>query len=498
MKNRFCFLIVAFVLFSTTLLFPILSSAAPTEHSIQNSIVKITATHNHADYRSPWQRVGINTVTGSGVIISGHRILTNAHVVADQTLIEVQREGSGSSYTADVSFVCHSCELALLTVDDESFFKDAVALDIDGLPQLQSHVTVYGFPTGGETISITEGIVSRIEVDYYVHSSQRFLLAQVDAAINPGNSGGPAISDGKIIGIAMQTLEQAENIGYIVPAPVIKHFLKDVQDGQFDGFPELDLYVQLMENKALRESMKLPKNSGGLLVTGVAEGSNLINLIKPGDVILDIDGYAIGRDGKVTLKSGLRVESTHLEYLKQVGETLELKLFRDGKTFMQKIPLTDRRHKINQKEYDKDPTYFVFAGLVFQPLTNGYLTANRNALYYMLSYVPTYTLEGYRKIIPERIKSNRKQVVVLSRVLPDAINQGYKNMEQSVVYSVNGTVVKDMHHLIKLIESVKKPYLKIVTDFGNIITLDMAKARKRNATIMKKYQVYVDRSPDLR
>ena len=498
MKNRFSFLSSIVLVLSAIVLFPAPSSAAPSEHSIQNSIVKIIATQNHADYRSPWQRLGINSVTGSGVIISGHRILTNAHVVADQTLIEVQREGSGSTYTADVSFVCHSCDLALLTVEDESFFEDAVALEIDGLPQLQSRVTVYGFPTGGETISITEGIVSRIEVDYYVHSSQRFLLAQVDAAINPGNSGGPAISNGKIIGIAMQTLEQADNIGYIVPAPVIKHFLLDVEDGKFDGFPELDIYVQLMENKALRESLNLPKNAGGMLVTGVAENSNLIGLINPGDVILDIDGYNIGRDGKVMLESGLRVESTHLEYLKQVGDTLQLKLFRDGKSFTQKIPLTARKQKINQKEYDNDPTYFVFAGFVFQPLSNGYLSSNQNALYYMLSYVPAYTMQGYRKIIPERIKNNRDQVIVLSRVLPDAINQGYKNMEQSVVYSVNGTVVKDMPQLIKLIEAVKEPYLKIVTDFGNVITLDMEKARKRNATIMEKYQVYVDRSPDLR
>ena len=233
------------------------------------------------------------------------------------------------------------------------------------------------------------------------------------------------------------------------------------------------------------------------MVTGVAEDSQLIDLIKPGDVILDIDDYAIGRDGKVTLESGLRVESSHLEYLKQVGSSLELKLFREGKIFTQKVPLTPRKKRMNQKEYDIDPTYFVFAGLVFQPLSNGYLTANHNAQYFMLSYIPEYTLEGYRKLIPDRLKSERHQVVVLSRVLPDAINQGYKNMEHSVVYSVNGTVVKDMNHLIKLIEAVNEPYLKIITDFGNLITLDMKKARKRNETILKKYQVYVDRSPDL-
>ena len=201
------------------------SLAAPGSSGIKSSIVKINATHNHPSYTTPWQRMGIHAVTGSGAIIKGKRILTNAHVVADQTLLEVNRQGDVNTYTADVEYVCHSCDLAILTVDDESFFKDVKELEIDGLPDLQSRVHVYGFPTGGETISITEGIVSRIEVDYYVHSSDRFLLAQVDAAINPGNSGGPVISEGKIVGIAMQALENAENIGYIVPAPVIKHFL---------------------------------------------------------------------------------------------------------------------------------------------------------------------------------------------------------------------------------------------------------------------------------
>ncbi|MCG6969539.1 MAG: trypsin-like peptidase domain-containing protein [Gammaproteobacteria bacterium] len=497
MTNRFKVILLG-ILVGIVVLLANPAAANPSKQSIQSSIVKVMATHNHPDYQSPWQRKGINSVTGSGVIIGQQRILTNAHVVADQTLVEVQREGYGNTYTADVEFVCHSCDLAILTIDDESFFKDAVALEIDGLPELQSRVAVYGFPTGGETISITEGIVSRIEVDYYVHSSDRYLLAQVDAAINPGNSGGPVISNGKIVGIAMQALEQAENIGYIVPAPVINHFLDDVKDGQFDGFPELDIYVQLLENKALRQSLNLPKNSGGLLVTGVDEQSHLAEMINPGDVILKIDQYDIGRDGKVTLESGLRVESTHLEYLKQVGSSLQLKLFRDGKTFTQKVPLTPRKKRMNQKEYDIDPTYFVFAGMVFQPLSNGYLTAHHNAQYFMLSYIPEYTMQGYRKLIPDRIKSDRDQVVVLSRVLPDAINQGYKSMEHSVVNSINGTTVKNMAHLIKLIESVDGPYLNIITDFGNLITLDINKARHRHETILKKYQVYVDRSQDLR
>ena len=468
------------------------------DQSIRGSIVKIIATHNHPDYASPWQLVGIHTVTGSGVIIAGNRILTNAHVVADQTLLEVQREGSGVTHNADVAFVCHSCDLAILTVDDPSFFENAKPLEIDGLPQLQSRVNVYGFPTGGETISITEGIVSRIEVDYYVHSSDRYMLVQVDAAINPGNSGGPAISDGKIIGIAMQALESAENIGYIVPAPIINHFLEDIKDGNYDGFPELDIYVQTIENKALRDTLKLSSNVGGLLVTAVAEDSNVSKLVEPGDVLLEIEGHKIQRDGKVTLQDGLRVESSHLEYVKQVGDSLNLVIQRNGQRKNLSVKLTPRKQRINQKQYDVKPSYFIFAGLLFQPLSQGYLRAHHRTNYTLIPYIPAYTLEGYRKSVPDLVKTNRKQTVLLGRVLPDAVNLGYKNMEGMVIHAVNDTPVKDLDHLTQLIENADGEYLKIETDFGNVIMLDLAKARSRNQKILQKYQIYSDRSEELK
>ena len=466
--------------------------------STTQSIVKIIATHNHPDFGSPWQRRGIHTVTGSGVIIDKRRILTNAHVVADQTLLEVQREGSGETYTADVEFVCHSCDLALLTVDDEIFFQNATPLELDGLPKLQSRVSVLGFPTGGETISITEGIVSRIEVDFYVHSSDRYLLVQVDAAINPGNSGGPVISDGKIVGIAMQALEHAENIGYIVPTPIIKHFLNDIKDGKFDGFPELDIYVQMLENPALRKAIKLPKGRSGLMITGIGNQKPLRKLLKPGDVLLEIDGYQIGRDGKVSINEGLRVESSHIEYLKQIGEKITLKLLRKDKTVIVDMPLLARKVRANNKQYDQAPTYYVFAGLVFQPLNNGYLKSHHSAQYNLMSYIPEYTLAGYKKIIPERITSKRKQEVILSRVLPDSVNQGYKDLEGAVVYSINGTEIKDIKHLAKTLDAATGKYLTIITDLGNMVVLDIAKAKKKHEKILENYQVYKDRSADLR
>jgi hypothetical protein len=115
-----------------------------------------------------------------------------------------------------------------------------------------------------------------------------------------------------------------------------------------------------------------------------------------------------------------------------------------------------------------------------------------------VSYLPDYTLQGYKKLAPERIKSDRDQVIILTRVLPDAVNHGYKNMESSVIHSINGKPVKDMAHLIALIEKSKQANLKIITDYGNVILLERKVAKVRNELILQKYQINVDRSPDLR
>lgn len=69
------------------------------------------------------------------------------------------------------------------------------------------------FIAGGDNISITKGVVSRIELTQYVHGASQLMAIQIDAAINPGNSGGPAIMGNKVAGVAFQNLSGAENIG---------------------------------------------------------------------------------------------------------------------------------------------------------------------------------------------------------------------------------------------------------------------------------------------
>ena len=99
-------------------------------------------------------------------------------------------------------------------------------LAFGAMPCLQDEVSVVGYPEGGEGVSITQGVVSRIEIQRYAHSGVSLLAIQIDAAINPGNSGGPAFSaENECVGVAFQSLKDAslgtENIGYIIPLPVV-------------------------------------------------------------------------------------------------------------------------------------------------------------------------------------------------------------------------------------------------------------------------------------
>ena len=124
-------------------------------HSFKESIVKIFTVASSSDFTTPWTS-SISEFSGSGCIISGQRILTNAHMVTDATYVEVLKNGEIKRYEAEVLSIDHEADLALITIKDKTFFKDTKSLEIGGLPLLQVEVNVYGFPKGGETLSITK------------------------------------------------------------------------------------------------------------------------------------------------------------------------------------------------------------------------------------------------------------------------------------------------------------------------------------------------------
>src|ERR1700691_1835714 len=195
--------------------------------AIENSVVKVFATIRYPDPFKPWTKQAPSEVSGSGVVIEGRRILTNAHVVLYATQVQIQANAAGDKLPATVIAVAPGIDLAVLQLDDPSFFDTHPPLARAGkLPHIEDSVLAYGFPTGGNSMSITKGIVSRIEFSAY-NFPVSGLRIQIDAAINPGNSGGPAIAGGNMIGLAYSYLSDAQNIGYIIPNEEVELFLQD-------------------------------------------------------------------------------------------------------------------------------------------------------------------------------------------------------------------------------------------------------------------------------
>ncbi|MEO1930666.1 MAG: S1C family serine protease, partial [Pseudohongiella sp.] len=281
--------------------------------AIEDSVIKIYTTQAAPDYFTPWRLLTPRQSSGSGSVITGNRILTNAHVVANASYVQAQKHNDPRRYQARVVFISHEADLALITVDEVGFFSDLKALAIGDLPDPLQEVSVYGYPIGGKSLSITKGILSRVEQQIYAHAGAYLLAGQIDAAINPGNSGGPVIVDQQIVGVVMQANSggRAENLGYFVPPSIIQHVLIDSEDGAHDGFPDLGFRTQTLDSPSAKAAYGLEPHQDGVLVIKVFKDSPAEAILQENDVILKIDEFEIADDGSIKLSEDLLTDYKH-------------------------------------------------------------------------------------------------------------------------------------------------------------------------------------------
>jgi S1-C subfamily serine protease len=469
------------------------SKKARRSAGVIDSVVKVFTVSDAPDYSQPWQTAGPEHSSGSGAIVAtarGLRVLTNAHVVENHVFVEVQRSGGGK-VVAEVEGVGHECDLALLKAPPE-FFEGAEPLSYGPLPKLGARVTVMGFPIGGDRLSVTEGVVSRIEVSSYAQTERPLLAIQLDAAINSGNSGGPIFEDERLVGVAFQSLEEGEGISYGIAGPIVEHFLRDVDDGMFQGFPDLGVGWQPLESPAHRACLSLPDKKNGVLLTAIAYGGSAWEVLEPGDVLLDIGGVPVACDGTVPLRRGEPVDLSYVVTQHQVGAKLEVNVFRRGKSRKLKVLLKRPVRLVPEDRYDVRPTYFVYGGLVFVPLTRDYLKGWGENWWHE---APHDLLSLHEHGMPTK---ERSEVVLISKILADRANQGYHGLENAVVAKVDGKVIAHLQALVASLGAGKSKYVRIELEGGREIVIERAVARERHTAILAKYRVPSDRSDDLR
>ncbi len=469
---------------------PCAPAAQAVPQDVLSAVIKIYTAAQEPNYSDPWSSGPVQASTGSGCIIGDNRILTNAHVVSNQRVVTVRRYGHADRRPARVLFVSHDADLALLAVDDPAFFDGIQPLALGPLPELREEVTVLGYPRGGDSLSATKGILSRVEHISYAHSSQELLGGQVDAAINPGNSGGPVVTGERLVGIAMQNVPRAQNIAYMVPSPVIERFLTDVADGRYDGIPRIGFDWQAMNNEALRRRYKLPLGETGVLVVGTVPGFPAADRLLAGDVLQSIGGYAVANDGTIEFRANERTSFSHVFEQLQLGASVEAAILRGGKKIATILPLADVRSPdrlVPLERYDIRPSYYVFGGLVFRPLSLDYLKRLGD------SWISDSAPKLVSLLLGRRPSLLGEQVVIISRVLPAAVNEGYQDISDVVVTTVDAVKPRNLVDLIRMTEENRSPFVTFSYDEGQIVVLDRSKAREATAGILRQYQIARDR-----
>jgi len=344
-------------------------------------------------------------------------------------------------------------------------------------------VYAHGYPIGGDELSVTKGVVSRVELSPYFHSYKSFLNVQIDAALNAGNSGGPVIKDGKIAGVAFQNYQKAESTGYAIPPSIIRHFLNGIKPSGYRGFASLGVWWQSLENKAARTMLGMADNQSGVLALMAVYGTSAYGKILENDVILAIDGVKIANDGTVPLKDSgkVRVKFSHVVQSKYEGDKVSVSIIRDKKPMTVDVVLKREEEKIPTIEYDVKPDYYIFGGVVFTKLTGNFLrewgeiskSPIRLASKYYFDYMTEDSLES----------------VFLLQVLADDTNDGYHDLNYLLVEAVNGQKIRDITDLAQKIENNKEKYLVVTLSDNRKLILDYEKSKKAGPEILKRYQI---------
>ena len=470
-----------------------------------DGVVKVYCTHCEPNFSLPWQRKRQYSSLSSGFVISGRRILTNAHSVDYHTQVKVKRRGSDTKFLATVLSIGTECDMALLAVEDEAFWGGGAngapppkALAFGGLPHLQDDVVVVGYPIGGDTISVTSGVVSRIEVTSYSHGGSELLGIQIDAAINSGNSGGPVFdADGACVGIAFQSLkggnDDPEGIGYVIPTAVIEHFLEDYRRNKtYTGFPSLGIEWQKMENPQLRAAMRMQPQQKGVLVRRVESTCPASAKLRPRDIILRFDGHVVSNDGTVPFRSGERISFSYLISQKFLEDAAELEILRDGEVQRFEVVCSSPHRLIPLHIKGATPSYFIVAGLVFTSVCVPYLRSE-----YGKDWDYDSPVMILKRMVHDMADHEDQQIVVLSQVLAAEVNLGYEDVTNSVVTAVNQVPLRNLAHLARLVEGCRDEYIWLQLDFEDTLVLNVQSARRATRDILATHGIPAAMSADV-
>jgi len=431
--------------------------ARASEPAYEAQVVELSATYQSWDPRQPWAKSPPRTRGAMAVVVEGRLLLTAAQMVGDATLLRVGRDGAPPREPARVVHVDPEVNLALLTVDDPSFFEGLAPVVWAEAVPTQGVVRSARWRNGQFEVSSSR--VGRVEVRPSHTGDLEHAFLRVKSDLGGGGWAEPVFEGDRFLGL---TVSQSDDLANVIPAEVVRAYLESARAPQgYAGFASLGFSWQPARNPALTHFLGLAGKPRGVLVLGVPWGSSGCGELQARDLLLTLDGRAIDADGFYLHPRYGRLGFAHLAVEgHRAGEVLAAQVLRAGK--LVELALTLRRYPgaarlIPGRQADRPPPYLVAGGLVFGELDGDYLAAWGEdwASAAETRLVALWELERHAQ------GPGRRRVVLLRYVLPAPYNQGYHDLADLPVEAVNGVAVSSIADLVAGFQTPRGPFHRI-------------------------------------
>ncbi len=456
---------------------PTVSSVLAQDVSPENSIVRVNATLQEYNFLRPWEKGAPTPRRGLGAVLEGNRVLVTSEMVVNSTYLELEHPSSGSRVPAKIVGLDYEANLAVLEPanSDSQVFDGLVPLELDLSTKAGDVLNVWQIEDNGDGVS-TEVDVLRVSVGRYFIPGSVFLLYQVKGSLQARVNSFtlPVVKDGKLVGMLL-SYSSKEQTASVLPTPIIKAFLDDLEDDNYDGFPNLGINITQTLDQTLREFVGIDEKDGGVFIRSVAKGSSGENAgLKKGDVILSVNDKPIDSRGNYVDDQYGKLSFSHLvRGGAAVGDKVKMGLIRDGELTEVEVELirkSPQDYLIDPYMFDRGPKYVIFGGLIFQELT----------LPYLESWGDEWKTRAPFKLVhaqsnPEKWeKEGRDKLVFLSNVLKTPSTLGYEGINSAVITQVNGKTIANIRELSEALAAVPENGIHTIefTDFPKVIYVE--------------------------
>ncbi|KPK37141.1 MAG: hypothetical protein AMJ65_15310 [Phycisphaerae bacterium SG8_4] len=413
---------------------------------MKDSIVFLETSAHGYDLSEPWKNRGLSRNWACGCAVGAYEVLTTAENVVNLAFAKALRYGQNEFVGAELLVVDYRSNLCLIRLDPNQLSKPLKPLTF-----------VAEYPKGAELDSYWLSADSRlfngrghldrasVEMTRTSHGQRlRYVIANTSQRTGKGEVYCAGESP---IGIACWSSRDKE--AGLIPTETINGFLEAVRKGDYKGFGEVGFAISELLDPAMRSFLKMPASLGG--GTYVADVYNLgtgSDVLKKGDVILRIDGHGLDPHGRFEHDKYGWLSFDHLITGKAVEESVLFDIWREGRK--EKIRANVKNFKASEMlvpfhEFDRQPEYVVTAGFVLQKLTREYMKEFGDDL---AGEAPSHLYHYYRDLA-FKPTDERRDVVILSYVLPAPINLGYTGLGQIVVSKFNGMKIRSVADILE-------------------------------------------------